>query len=129
MADMLRAGAAFLAAQNKAHMSQTVTYQRGAATVELKAKLGRTQRPTQDQFGVQFTWEARDYIVHAADLVLDGVQVEPQEGDRIVETIGGKAVTFEVLPGPGEPCFRFSDNYRIELRIHTKQIAEEASSP
>ena len=128
MADMLQAGAAFLAAQNKAHMSQTVTYQRGDATVELKAKIGRTQRASQDTFGAQVSWEARDYIVQGDDLVLDGERVTPQEGDRITETLGGNTLTYEVQSFPGEPCFRFADAYRIELRIHTRQIAEESSS-
>ena len=76
-----------------------------------------------DAEGFGITDLSRDYIVHAADLVVNGSEITPRAGDRITETIRGTSQTFEVMAlgqlKEYEPC----DTDGVLLRIHTKQIA------
>lgn len=101
----------------------TVTYHRGAFSVELPATVGSTDITILDGNGFQTIVSSRDYLIEAAALVLDGEQVEPQKGDLIVEVIDGQTCTHQPLDLNGEPSFRYSDPARSQLRIHTKQTA------
>ena len=51
--------------------------------------------------------------------------MEPQAGDKIAEVLGAELVIYEVMAPGREPCWRYSDPYRITLRIHTKQVDVE----
>ncbi len=127
MADLLEQGAQFLNGQRHAHMSRPVTYQRGAASVELNATIGQTTFEQTDDYGGIQRIEARDFLVQTADLVLDGEVTLPMVGDRIRETAGDSVFIYEVMAFGSEPCFRYADSYRLSLRIHTKHIATEAA--
>ncbi len=130
MADLLQQGSAFLEAKRHQHMTRSVTYLRGADSVQLQATVGRTLFEQTDQFGVIQRIESRDYLVRAVDLVfVAGQQALPQVGDRIREPAGTGALIYEVMApgasGGAEPPFRFSDPERTTLRIHTKFIGLE----
>ena len=125
MADMLEQGASWLDDQRHQHMTRTVSYARGATTVEVQATIGRTVFEQADEYGVVTKAESRDYLIRTADLVLDGQVTLPQRGDQIRETDGGTTFVYEVLSPGDEPIFRYSDPYRKALRIHTKYIATE----
>jgi hypothetical protein len=123
VADLLAQGSAWLEDQRHRYLTTTVTYRRGDQNVQVQATIGRTifrlDAPS-DGFGVTTRYVSRDYLIRAADLVLNGEQTLPQRGDQIVELNG---VTHEVMgPGSGEPDWRFSDPQRLTLRIHTKEI-------
>lgn len=127
MADMLEDGARWLEQQRTAHMARSVVYHRGSDSVELAATVGKTVREVGREFGVRDRWESRDYIVLASDLVLGGSPITPVPGDRVLEETASTRFVYEVLTPPGnEPCWRYSDNYRISLRIHTKLVGEES---
>ena len=64
-------------------------------------------------------FESKDFIIDAADYTLASVVVEPQLGDRITDHLSN---VFEVLGDNGLPCFKYTDGYRTQLRIHTKQV-------
>ena len=68
-------------------------------------------------------WSDRDYLLKAADLVIGGVAVTPEEGDWFTEAVADGTKRFKVLPYADEPCWRFSDPQRTELRVHTKASA------
>jgi len=102
-----------------------VTYQRGEDAVEVHAAIGRTVFEIDDGFGLIEKVESRDYLVPAAELVLEGSQVLPERGDRIRETQDSKVFVYEVMAPGKEPHFRFSDAYRRTLRIHTKHVDTE----
>jgi len=125
MADLLQQGAAFLDDQRHAHLTRTVTYERGASTVDLAATVGRTVYEQADESGFIRKIESRDFLVRRTDLVLDGSAALPRAGDRVRETDGFETQIFEVMAPGGEPPFRFSDPYRNTLRIHTKHVATE----
>ena len=111
---------AWLAGKRKSYMAQTVTYSRGEDEVELLATLGSKVFRMPDEYGVDIRIETRDYLITAADLILDGSVVTPNPCDRITES-GGEV--YEVMsPGADEPHWRYSDAYRRTLRVHTKQV-------
>ena len=122
MADLLEQSSAWLDGQRKKFLAKTVTYCRGQAEAVVLATVGRTTFEVEDSTGVAERFESRDFIITAADLVLGGEVVTPERGDRIEETAGNQTLVYEVV-GPGqEPCWRWSDPYRLALRIHTKQV-------
>ena len=125
MADMLEQGAGWLDNQRHQHMTRSVSYARGASTVEVQATIGRTEFEQADEYGIVHKTESRDYLIRTADLVLDGQATLPKRGDQIRETDGETTFVYEVLSPGDEPVFRYADPYRKALRIHTKHIATE----
>jgi len=134
MADLLGQAVAWLNGQRVAHLSRQVTYQRGDNSVEVAATLGATSLEVTDEAGVTVRTGQADFIVPADALVLGGVKVKPQVGDRILVPEGdpstgsgqGKTLVFEVLALPGGEHFRPADPTGTALRIHAKQIDEVA---
>ena len=134
MGDLLRDGAAWLNATMREHVAQTVTYQRGADSVEVRATIGKSEGETAKEYGFRERWESKDFLISADALILSAVVVTPAENDRIIETIADEdgvaafIVTHEVLPpSADEPAWRYSDEHRLTLRLHTKQISREAA--
>ena len=117
MADMLAAGASWLADQMAASAAMTCAYKRGANTTQFMATLGRSTFEAAGQNGVVERGESRDYIVRVADLPYG----EPMRGDFIVEEINGEAYFYEVAAPRGVPLFHYSDAFQNAVRIHTKQ--------
>ncbi|MBX3363934.1 MAG: hypothetical protein KF866_04140 [Phycisphaeraceae bacterium] len=127
MADLLEQGAAFLDGRRHAHLTRTVTYQRGADSVDLAATVGRTVFEQADESGFIRKVESRDFLVRRADLVLNGSETLPKAGDRVREADGAQTHVYEVMAPGGEPPYRWSDPYRKVLRIHTKHVATEGA--
>ena len=119
---MLRAGQAWLADQLNNHASRVVVYRRGELGVELTAVIGRSPYQQDDGEGVITRAQVRDFLIDTHSLLLSIIGSLPKAGDRIVEIDDDQTFIFEVMPLGAEPHFRFSDPYRLKLRIHTKQI-------
>lgn len=126
MTDMLEQGAAWLEGQRHKHMTRTLVYERGADSVELSARIGRTEFEQADDYGAVHKIESRDFLVRTVDLVLASAQTLPKAGDRIRETDGAQTFVYEVMAPGTEPPFRYSDPYRKTLRIHTKHVDTES---
>lgn len=99
-----------------------VVYHRGDDSVPLKAVPGRTRYELVEGEGHITVHYSRDYLIIASKLVLDEDAIEPQLGDRVVETATGREHT--LLDWPGEPCWRWSDEHRVRIRVHTKETAQ-----
>lgn len=127
MADLLEQGAAFLDDRRHAHLTRTVTYERGVDSVDLAATVGRTVFEQADESGFIRKVESRDFLVRRADLVLGGNETLPKAGDRVREPDGSTVQVYEVMAPGGEPPFRYSDPYRKVLRIHAKLVATEGA--
>jgi hypothetical protein len=125
VANLLETGAAWLADQLKSHASVDVIYQRENEQISVKATIGKTEFEIDDGSGVIQRVQSRDFLIHAADLILGGVAALPVAGDRIRETQGSQTFVYEVLAPGNEPHYRFSDPFRKLLRIHTKHVATE----
>lgn len=126
MTDMLARGMEWLSRQRTQHLTQSVTYARGADSVTLPATIGKTEFAIEDGHGLLQKYESRDYLVQTEDLILNGTAVLPERGDQIRETQGTSIYVYEVLAPGTEPVWRYSDPYRHTLRIHTKQIDTES---
>lgn len=115
MADRVRTAAARLAERLLLRAATQVSYVQGATThVGLPAIFGRTE------FAI--TTEAGNSVIEYsdADFIMspDDVTWEPVRGHRI--TYDG--VTYEVTAPVGAPCWRWTDNFQVLRRIHTKVI-------
>lgn len=106
--------------RHKAAAGVSVTYARaGQSSLALSAWVGRIAFRSDYGGGVRVELGDRDYFVAVADLTLG----TPRLGDRITETIGGTAVTFEVqTPETGEACWRYHDPDRTVYRLHCKRV-------
>jgi hypothetical protein len=122
MTNLLDTGAAWLADQRHQHLSKSVTYRRGVSAVTLDATIGRTEFASDAAEPVIENWQSRDYIVRTVDLVLSGAAALPQRGDRIEEVDGAVTLYYEVMAPGGETPWRYADDFRRELRVHTKYV-------
>jgi hypothetical protein len=134
MPDLLAKGLVWLDDQRHRHMTRQVTFRRrGRFTsdppieIDLAATVDRTRWEIDDGNGVFERYEARDFIVRAADLAHDGVALEPRRGDRIVERRGGRDWIYEAMSPAGEPEWR-TDRECVSYRIHTKLVASEEAA-
>lgn len=125
MADRLAIAMDRLNTVRKAHMATSVTYTRGANSVTLSATLGATTYETADEAGVLVQSKGTDFIVSAADLVLNSVLELPEIGDQIRIAQGGVTQVFQVLPVGDAGHYRLVDPHGRMLRIHAKQVGEE----
>lgn len=122
MSDLLQQGSDWLEDQRTRHATRIVTYQRGLASIDVSATVGRTIFEVVGASGVAEKIESRDYLLLAADLIIDDERTLPNRGDRIRETVGSTSFLYEVMAPGREPHFRYSDPYRKTLRIHTKHV-------
>ena len=99
-------------------------YSRGAYSVDLTPRLGRTVFVSNLDGAARVQFGEIDLKVAAADLVLNTAVVEPALGDRIALTLNGQSLTFEVqIPRTlNEPAWRYADQERTILRIHCKRV-------
>lgn len=125
MLDRMQAGQAWLAAQLNKHASQTVVYRRGELVAELQATIGESTYQQDDGAGSITRAQVRDYLIDTGLLVLDGIATLPKAGDKIIETEGQKQFTYEVMSLGSDTPWRYSDPFRLKLRIHTKLISTE----
>jgi len=122
VADLLGQAVGWLDGRRVAHMARTVTYVRGAESVDIAATLGNTRYEVTDDAGATVQAKATDFIVSANGLVLGNETVKPQPGDQIRVTSGEKVLVFEVLDLGGAGHHRPCDPGGRMLRIHAKQV-------
>lgn len=127
MGNLLGDGATWLEDQRHTHLTISVEYKRDPDSVTLLATVGRTIFEQINGMGVLEKYESRDYLVLAGDLILGASPALPVAGDKIRETQGSTVFVYEVMSPGDEPDYRFSDDYRTTLRIHTKLVDEEAA--
>lgn len=120
MSDMLSSGAAWLADRLSASASRSVRYYRGVDFGTALATVGTSRFEAQGTSGVVEMWESRDFIIRTGTLPFG----EPQRHDRIVETLNGIDITYEVTSPRGVPVFHYADAFRQTVRVHTVATAE-----
>jgi len=120
--DVLKQGQAWLADQLTTHASRSVVYRRGELGAELVATVGKSHYQQDDGNGVITRSQVRDFLIDTQSLLLSIIGTLPRRGDKIVEIDGDQTFVFEVMALGGDPPWRYSDPFRLKLRIHTKQI-------
>lgn len=127
MGDLLKSGLAWLTGQLAANASQSVIYRRGGAEATVRATVGQKLLRLQDlDGGIRMEWTDLDLCIPAADLVVNGVPIEPERGDEVrVTRADGVVETFEVHAFGNEPPWRWSDPHRSMARVHLKLVGSE----
>jgi len=120
MSDMLASGASWLAGQLSASASRSVRYYRGTNYGVISAAVGTSRFESQGTSGVIEMWESRDFVIKAGTLPFG----EPLRHDKIVETVNGVDVTYEVTSPRGVPVFHYGDAFRQTVRVHTIATSE-----
>jgi len=122
MSDLLASGASWLADQLAAGAAKSCRYYRGMDYGVINATIGTSRFEAQGTSGVVETWESRDYMIRAGTLPFG----EPMRHDKIVETINGVDVTYDVSSPRGVPLFHYGDAFRQTVRVHTIATAESS---
>lgn len=122
---MLASGTAWLAGQLAGAASRSVRYYRGVDYGSVNATVGKSTFESQGTSGVVEVWESRDFVIKAGLLPFG----EPVRHDRIVETLNGVDVTYEVTSPRGVPVFHWGDAFRQTVRVHTVATAEASPVP
>ncbi len=104
-----------------------VTYKRGPRPLALRVVIAETRVEAADfEQTAKLTLRVRDYIITAADLVLDGVPFKPVAGDQILEVVGNETFVQELRPAFGQGnVWDWHGPIRDAIRVHTKQVATE----
>jgi hypothetical protein len=124
MSDLLASGASWLAGQLSASASRSVRYYRGTNYGAINATVGTSRFESQGTSGVIEMWESRDFVIKAGTLPFG----EPLRHDKIVETVNGVDVTYEVTSPRGVPVFHYGDAFRQTVRVHTVATAEASQA-
>ena len=95
------------------------TYSRGASSLAVTVVKGSTSWDTSSPYaGVRVGDRSVDFLIPANQLVLSGVQWEPERNDEI--DVAG--VTYRVCPnGDSQQMWTYHDRDRTIYRIHTKE--------
>lgn len=98
-------------------MSRHVTYVAGSSSATVLASLSRFDVDEPSPDGLFTRREMWAWVVHRDELRIDGVQIKPKRGHRIID---GEDI-FLVTPEPNAPCYRWTDGGRNAYRISTKK--------
>lgn len=126
MADMMKAGLAWLSNQLDANASQTITYTRGATVVTVPAVYGKKLLRLSDKFDGRVATADEDFdvaaaLIQAAFAAQGATFGAPKPGDRITATFPEGMQNHEVK-GPGsEPHFQL-DEYHLRYLIHGMRV-------
>lgn len=98
---------------------EEITISDGAYSVDVSAMVGRQNRQSEDGNGAFVNSETSTFLMSAADLVLNGITIEPRPGLRIER----RTKVYQVQPPTvGEQCFNWIGPNRDMLRIYAVQV-------
>lgn len=128
MTNRLARASAHLQRRMSSQLYVLVTIKRGGITVaDVKATPGKTPYEVETQHAGLLQVETRDYLIAAEDYAaIDGESPLPKRGDCI-EEMGPDGVlrSHEVAaPVDGEHVYRWMDQTRTMLRVHTVRVNE-----
>lgn len=124
-------GSAWQATAQAESASITVTLRRPGYddVTGVAAVVGTTAIEQELEDGSSLRVDSHDFLIKASDYLIDGEQVEPADGDLIIETVDGVELFYELRPFAGEASARHMDQFRTRWRCHTLQVAEPPPPP
>jgi hypothetical protein len=117
----------WLSGQLYQHMSREIIYRRNELSVLIRATIGKSMYDQDDGEGIVTRSQVRDFLINTRDLTTSIIGSLPKAGDTIVEIDNESEFTYEVMAMGSEPPWRYSDPFRLKLRIHTKQVHSQSS--
>ena len=100
---------------------EAVTYCAGSDEVSLVAVPGRSGFQQANDSGITEI-QSQDWLILAAELKRNDQPFLPRRGHLIKDQSGRY---WKALSDGNEPPFRFNDQFRIVLRVHTKLVEED----
>jgi hypothetical protein len=101
-------------------IGDAVTYSRGSAAITLKCLTGRRNFEGSDEYGnVRLVWGETNFLVVAVDLVMGGMQIEPQAGDIITTSNGHR---YQVAATTGGSVWEYMDPYEQIIRVRVRAM-------
>ena len=98
-----------------------VTYRDGDAEVRVKATRAKhIPRDSELEGDYRIESVSDDWLILAAELSYEGSPLTPRPSATITPETGEGV--WEVVSGPEDRCFEWSDVRRVRLRIHTNKI-------
>ncbi len=121
MSTLFQRASSFLSRTLPSVAGGNVIIKRGDSQAWTVATWGRSEFQVDTPSSVQVMHTDRDFLIAAADYLLDGQRATPQKGDRItvVEDGATDQEIYEVCAPAGTDVFRFSDPEGNRLRIYT----------
>lgn len=113
--DIIDAGLQWLNEKRGQFLTRTITYTRGAQSLQLLASRGHTRHRIVDEYGRSVIVLSIDFIFSTDDF---GDFEAPAVGDQITD----KGKVFEVLSIAGEPHYKFCDQAAESVRVYTKGV-------
>ena len=95
-----------------------IRYVRGTAEVEIVAVPGQSDIESQGIDNEVIVAKADDWLIEADDLWLDGVNVLPKRGDKILYN----GHVHEVVRRGESSCYGWTDQTKQLLRVYTVEI-------
>lgn len=115
MPNLLKSGAAKLAALMNSQGASPVVYRSGGVDKTVNATFGRTEFEQMDEDGITTMSHSHDFLILASNL-----DAEPAKKDVII----ANNRYYRVLPyGNGKP-WTWSDSFNTVYRIHTKDFGD-----
>lgn len=100
-----------------------VVYRIGSVELPLRVVPGSTAYDEYSDEAAVLRRQTRDYLIETVLLVVEGVPFLPERGHLIEECVGCQTLQYEVIPIDGQNVFRYTDPYRVGVRIHTQQVS------
>lgn len=123
MSNLFQTSAAWLSDKLQQHAGRSVTYTTATGSVAITASPAMHEYTVTDvDTGVVTSVAGYDWIVEAAELVISGSQVEPNEDHTISETLDGVDYVYAVLPIGNRPCCEWLDSSGVMRLVRTKRI-------
>ena len=99
--------------------------------VNVNASPARTLLEAEDTSrGITTRSRVQDFLIAVEELTAAGGRFEPDDGDKIERTVDNLVLEYEVMPpSDHEPSWRYSDDARSEVRVHTKLTDTRAAEP
>jgi len=124
MTNLLQDGVTWLGERLKESASVTIVYQRGPhVSDDLTVTKSLHEYEVIDTDGIMTTIKSTDYLIHAADLIVNDTVITPRSDDRVTEVVGGVSQTYEVMPLGPQKEYEPLDTDGVIMTVHTKRVA------
>lgn len=108
-------------------MTEPVIYIRGESSLPINATVRSVRHLDQTISDFIVDTEQIDFMVRSIDLVIDDIQITPQEGDVIQYDNGSGAILYPLKRDENEQVFRRVNEFGGDLVIHTKRKGAPAA--
>ncbi len=124
MSNFMQDSAAWLGQQLKETAGRVGVYtQGGASSDSITASPAEFRQEVLDSDGLGTGVFVYGWLFVVTDLVINGNQIEPRNGDRFEETLVSVDVAWEAMPpGPQQSCSKWADSSGTLLIVWFKKV-------